>query len=493
MRLSRSSVDRVASVFDGARLGDPRRSQRLKETLGKLARHPDATLPQALGSDAALEGTYRLVNNERVSFEELNAAHAVVTAKRARLVGKVLAIHDTTTFEFRHADPRELGYLNTGRAGFMAHYTLVVTADGTRRPLGISYLEPVFRERAPSKPKAKGWASRKQSGSETAKKDDRESKRWYRGVASTNNALDRCEVIHVADREADNYELLAQACEKGQRFVIRARVIERNVEQDGAATTLRAALNECRGVLKREVELSKRLPAATARWSKAHPARNARMAELQFSSTTLSMARPRYQSKTLPTSIELNVVHVFEPNPPAGEPAVEWALYTTEPIETATQIAEVIDIYRTRWLIEECNKALKTGCRYEHRQFEGRHALLVLLAMTLPIACELLWLRASARAHPERPARDVLTPIQVEILSVLGARKLSPDATVRDALWAVAGLGGHISHNGEPGWLVLHRGMTKLAAYEEAWVAMRRAELVCATGDMGDVSDRGHG
>jgi hypothetical protein len=140
----------------------------------------------------------------------------------------------------------------------------------------------------------------------------------------------------------------------------------------------------------------------------------------------------------------------------------------------------VIDIYRTRWLIEECNKALKTGCRYEHRQFEGRHALLVLLAMTLPIACELLWLRASARAQPERPARDVLTPVQVEILSVLGPRKLSAHATVRDALWAVAALGGHINHNGEPGWLVLHRGMTKLAAYEEAWTAVskRGAELV---------------
>src|SRR5579863_2852398 len=145
MRLSRSSVDRVSSVFDGARLGDPRRSQRLRETVRKLAQYPDATLPQALGSDAALEGAYRLVNNERVSFEELNAGHAEVTAKRARQAGKVLAIHDTTTFEFRHADPQELGYLNTGKAGFLAHYTLVVTADGTRRPLGVTHLEPIFR------------------------------------------------------------------------------------------------------------------------------------------------------------------------------------------------------------------------------------------------------------------------------------------------------------------------------------------------------------
>jgi hypothetical protein len=474
-------VDRVASVFDGARLGDPRRSHRLKETVRRLARHPDATLPQALGSDAALEGAYRLANNERVSFEELNAAHGEATAKRARKAGKVLAIHDTTTFEFRHADPRELGYLNTGKAGFMAHYTLVVAADGTRRPLGVTHLEPIFRERAPSKRKPKGWASRKRSGSETAKKADRESTRWYRGVASTDKSLNGCEVIHVADREADNYELLAQACQNGQRLVIRGRVLERNVEQHGTVASLKMVLNETRGVLKRDVELSERRPAATARWSKAHPARNARIAELEFSATRVRMVRPRYQSKTLPESIELNVVHVFEPNPPPHEPAVEWILYTTEPIATPTQVAEVIDIYRTRWLIEECNKALKTGCRYEQRQFEGRHALLVLLAMTLPIACELLWLRASARLQPHRPACEVLTRAQLEVLSALGSRKLSPQATVKDALWAVAAMGGHIAHNGEPGWLVLHRGMVKLAAYEEAWLAARRSEAELVT------------
>jgi hypothetical protein len=474
MKLSRSSVERVASVFEGVDLGDPRRVQRLTETVRKLAGHPDATLPEALGSDAALEGAYRLANNERVSFDVLNAAHAEVTAKRARKAGKVVAIHDTTTCQFGHADPEEVGYLNTGKAGFMAHYTLVVNANGSRRPLGITYLEPIFRKRPPSKRRPKGWRSRKRSGAETAKKQDRESKRWHRGFAMTDKLLSGCEVIHAADREADNYELMAQARQNGERFVIRARVQERNVKQDGMIMTLKAALSECRRVLKREVTLSKRLPAPTARWSKAHPPRNARMAELQFSATTMRMERPRHQSKTLPASIELNVVHVFEPNPPPGEPAVEWILYTTEPIETPTQVAEVVDIYRTRWLIEECNKALKTGCRYEQRQFESRHSLLTILAMTLPIACELLWLRASARDQPERPARDVLTQTQMEILSVLGSRKLSQDATVREALWAVAALGGHIKHNGEPGWLVLHRGMIKLAAYEEAWTAARQ-------------------
>jgi hypothetical protein len=32
-------------------------------------------------------------------------------------------------------------------------------------------------------------------------------------------------------------------------------------------------------------------------------------------------------------------------------------------------------------------------------------------------------------------------------------------------------LGGHVKHNGEPGWNVLMRGMRTLLAYEAAWLA----------------------
>ena len=54
----------------------------------------------------------------------------------------------------------------------------------------------------------------------------------------------------------------------------------------------------------------------------------------------------------------------------------------------------MVDGYRTRWVIEEFNAALKTGCAYEARQFESRDALLTMLALSLPVACEVLWLRS---------------------------------------------------------------------------------------------------
>ena len=33
----------------------------------------------------------------------------------------------------------------------------------------------------------------------------------------------------------------------------------------------------------------------------------------------------------------------------------------------------------------------------------------------------------------------------------------------------IAGLGGHIKNNGDPGWIVLGRGLDKLLAFEEGY------------------------
>ncbi len=477
MKLSKSSVDRVLTAFSGLDLGDPRRTRRVLRTVENLALNPRASFPEAMGTEADIEGAYRLMSSPHVAMKALNEAHSEVTAKRALAAGRVLAIHDTTTCEFKHADAEKVGYLNTGKAGFLVHYTLVVNADDSRQPLGIAHVEDFHRTKPPSKRSTKGHLKRKRSGAETVQDPARESTRWFRGFEAANQCLEGAEVIHVADREGDNYDLLAQAVAHGHRFVIRARVLSRRVEgPDGELDTLSNIVAGAEGVLTRDVELAARQRKSAPRSS--HKERDARSATLAFSATTVVLRRPRYQAASLPEELKVNVVRVFEPNPPVDEEPVEWTLLTTEPIATPQDVEEIVDIYRARWLIEECNKALKTGCRYEDRQFESRDALLSLLAMTLPIAVELLWLRAACRRNPDSPAGQVLTPLQLKILVKMGSRKLPPRPTVHDALWAVAALGGHMKTNGEPGWLVLHRGMTKLLAYEEGWRARENSEYL---------------
>jgi hypothetical protein len=210
--------------------------------------------------------------------------------------------------------------------------------------------------------------------------------------------------------------------------------------------------------------------------NRSHPPRDGRLATLSFSATTIELPRPAYLRDPTPKTLTLNLVQVVELNPPEGAAPVQWLLYTTEPIENAEQVARIVDIYRARWTIEEFNAALKTGCAYEARQFESKHALLNLLALSVPVACELLALRSRARQAPEAPAAELLRPAQIQVLRAFSKRhKMPASPSVRDGLLAVAGLGGHLKNNGEPGWNVLMRGMRTLLDYEVAWVAGQRA------------------
>jgi hypothetical protein len=473
MKLPNASVGRVVANLRKAKLGDPRRSRRLVRVVSKLAKHPQASLPDVLDSAAELEGGYRLVNNRWVTLAALHEAHAAETARRAREVGLVLAIHDTTSCQFSHADPTVVGYLNTGKPGFYAHYTLVAAAHSLR-PLGISHLETSSRMRPPQRRARAGSSRKKKAGAETRRKPNRAFKRWRRGIEESETGLRGCQVIHIADRESDSYELMHDARQMGARFVFRVRIGDRNAQtESGDTLSIETLMASHEGVLTREVALATRKPQSAPQQARVHPARKARIATLRFSAAHVAIRRPRYLGRLFPAILDLNVVRVWEPDPPSGQEPVEWLLYTTEPVDTSAQIAAVVDMYRARWLIEECNKALKSGCLYEARQFDSLDALRTMLAMSLPIACEILALRTAARENRDCPGTDILSPLQIQVLRRLGSIAIPPQPTLGEVLLAVAAMGGHQRSNGEPGWLVLQRGMSKLHAYEAGWRAAR--------------------
>jgi hypothetical protein len=462
MKLPKGSIERVREAFEGLKLGDPRREKRVRHTVAKLAKRPAASLPEAMQTEADLEGAYRLANNEAIEPKQLFDALAAATAKRAAVAGDVLVIHDTTTCSFPDTDPKEVGYLNTGKAGFFLHSALVLDAGSWKRPLGVAHVAINSRKNKRSKGRSKPG-----SGPEFL--------RWDHGVDATEALLKSCRSLcHVADREGDSYAFLASMVGQQRNFVVRVAYNRsvRDAEDLGAQwMPLRDHVKGLIGMVEREVPISSRKSASAPQIDKQHPPRNARLARLSFSASTVVFRGPTYIKAPLPKTLTLNVVHVFEAQPPADEPAVEWLLFTTLPIETEQQVATVVDNYRARWTIEEFHKALKTGCAYEEREFETLHALLVILAISIPVACEILWLRSRARQHPDAPATDVLSPQQLRILRALGSRPLPPEPTARDALWAVAGLGGHLKRNGEPGWLVLYRGMQTLLTYEAGFEA----------------------
>lgn len=474
-QIEKDAMARLVSVMGAAQLGDPRRTARAVEIMKRLAMSPTESLPNALVTEAELEGAYRFFNNDDVSFGDLLEPHAEAASRRAADSGLVLAVHDTTTVQFGHADPQTVGYLPTGKPGFLLHLTLLIDTRDWRRPLGIVHAEPITRDKPPRKP-SRGKKKRRASGSETAQRTNKESDRWLRGVKSTEQRLEgKASVIHVADRESDNYALLSALVGASQRFVIRASHNRMVVSADGEQLHIRELVDRALPILEREVPLSRRLAKSAPAARRTHPPREARIAKLKFASTTAELRPPPYGNSASATVV--NVVHVFEKDPPEGQEPVDWLLYTTEPVETHDQIATIVDYYRCRWTIEEFNKALKTGCSVQKRQLESYEALLNMLAMSLPVAVEVLALRTLARAEPARPATDYLSPGQLDALRHISHRPVPKNATVQEVLWAIAGLGGHIKNNGQPGWQVLQRGMAKFLPFVAGWCARSEQEL----------------
>jgi hypothetical protein len=446
-----------------ADLGDARLTQRLGLLIDSLADRSGESFPKAL-DDAELEGAYRFFGNAKVTPEAILAPHFRQTARRASSHEDVLVVHDTTQFEFGGDSKREgLGRLIRPGQGFFGHFALATAAAGDREPLGLLNVETVFRH-----DKA---IPRKQR---RAKDNRGESARWQRSISAAEGLLDdNVRAIHVMDREADSYAILSALAEAGRSYVIRS-FQDRVLADD--ETRLRAAAKAAKRSFDREVPLSRR-PVIDGPKGKRHPARRSRIATLSLAARAIEIPRTSDAKAAGSSTLQLNVVYVWERRPPPGEPAVEWFLLTSLPIATPTEIAFAVDCYRGRWMIEEYFKALKTGCQYERRQLESAHSLLNALAVLAPVAWRLLLLRHLGRHAPKRPATDALTPDQLDVLHAVSRRPMPKRPTVKDAMLAIAGLGGHLPRNGDPGWLVLGRGMHDLLLLELGWRARERAEM----------------
>jgi hypothetical protein len=468
MKLPNGSLGRIERDLRESFLGDERRTARLVDMGTGLARAPQASLPTLLRTEARLEGAYRLLNNGAVEWTHIFEGHRTGTMRRAREeAGPVLVIHDTTTCSFPHLSGDEVGYLSTGKPGFYVHVSLAVVA-GQRRPLGVVAMEPYSR----AQPSGRGSRSRHVSGAETGTWTDREYLRWSRGVDRSAKLLSGRSPVHIMDRESDSYALFDEMITSKQRFVVRARVDRKLADQ----TKLTDALESCEGVFDREVSLSARKASSAPRRAKALPERPSRVARLKFKATQVSIARPRSCDSNLPDEQRLNVVEVQESSPPPGQQPVHWTLWTTEPVTKPAQVVAIVDMYRQRWLVEELFKALKTGCAYEARYLQSQEALLNMLAVSIPVAVELLWLRARA-SDEGAPASDVLSPTQLKILRKAASRPLSDEPTAAEALLAIAGLVGHQKNNGAPGWLILKRGFEQLLSYEVGWNLSRTKKM----------------
>jgi hypothetical protein len=452
----------ITAEFEDVSFGDKRLDRRLGTIARAMELAPGDSLVEQSGNVAALEATYRFLSNPRVSSAAIFDAHAKKTVERASAYDSVLVIHDTTEFRFGGAKERSgLGRINSNkRDGFLAHFSICLSPDG--EPLGN--LELLAWSRLDR-------GKRKQS---TGSLFDphRESLRWLEAAERSSERLyGKTKPIHVMDREGDQFELFATLVSNGEHFVVRLGRDRRLKAGRGKDShpMLNAVLGNAPVRFRRQVQLGRREVNGVPNKHHVFPERDPRIAYLEIRACSINLHRAHQHVEHVPESLELNFVEAREVDAPPGTTPVLWRLVTTASVGTDAEVANVIDIYRQRWVIEEFFKALKTGCHFEDHQLEDIKGLLVALALESTIAWQLLRLRHVARHQPDAPADCLVTPLELKVLARL--RTLRGQAnkvfTVQDVISELSRLGVHLANNGPPGWAVLKRGLRKLSVLAE--------------------------
>ena len=461
----------IKKEFASVALGDERRERRLGILAGQLAASPASSVSGACGGWAESMAAYRLVHNPEVTPDKVLAAHRDATLARAKGSGRLLLVQDTTELDFT-------GFKAMGgngplscpeRRGFFLHSHLLIAENGGVA-LGICG--------------AQSWSRTDEAHGKRARRkklpiEEKESMRWMQGYAEActlAQTFPEQEVIMVADRECDIYEIYTQAQELLEQKVRRADFIIRassnRALEKGAKLFESVRSAPLLGTY--EVEVKHQIQNKKGADGNRHKTvRQARTALLAVRSARVRLRPPKRPDRKLPV-LEVTAVIAREIDPPAGEDPVEWILLSSLPVEDFSAARRLLFDYCQRWLIEEFHRVLKTGCRVESLSFSEAACTQVLIALYMVISWRILYLRDLSRCYPELPASCFFSEMEWRVACIIGRIKRERAPPLAELVALIAKMGGYFGRKNDrpPGPEVIWRGLQKLQCYVEALEAL---------------------
>ncbi len=303
---------------------------------------------------------------------------------------------------------------------------------------------------------------------------DRESRLWMTGCQASGIAPAGCMWIDICDRGGDTFEFLSYEHAHDRNYVIRSARDRKlagddHIGNDCIHHHLHAYARDLPELGRRTIEVS---PQAGQR--------KARQASVRVAAGPVTLEpQPGTRGEHDGAAINTWVVHVKEIDPPAGVQPLEWILLSNLPAQTFGQACQRIDFYACRPIIEDYHKGMKTGMGIEHLQFEHADRLEPAIALLSVITALLLQLRHAARQKDAdlTLARTIFPLLWVRVLAGKLHGRPRDDLSVREFLFGVARLGGHLGrkHDGPPGWLTLWRGWNDLQLMIQGARAVRGA------------------
>jgi hypothetical protein len=333
----------------------------------------------------------------------------------------------------------------------LLHASLAVEA-GTQALLGLVSMQVWNRGRAELAPRRKRATAAK------------ESQRWIESTQRAGEVLAAAAGITVvSDRESDFYELFVQR-PPNVELVVRA-CQNRRIEGPEETSDLLFNFIDTRCEQGRFVMT---IPAA--------PGRRARKAEFAVRFAPVAVRRPlNGADPALPEKVSLTLVDVREVSVPEdGSAPVHWRLLTTHAVATLDDARRVIGFYRTRWMIEEFFRALKTaGFDIEQADIGDPQAMINFVAAAAVAAVTIKQLVQARDGNTDQLLSDAFDPDDQLILEAVSARlegktkrqrNPHPKGSLAFAAWVIARLGGWTGYYGKPGPKVIRIGLADFSA-----------------------------
>lgn len=443
----------------GVVVWDQRCRRSLERICEEVVARPEESFSAACGPGLRQAGS-RIFGAPQMSVEKLLAGHVEQTVQRCQAQAEVIVAQDTTDVNYTtHKGASGLGPIN-GNAdsrGLLLHTALALTTEGV--PLGLLSQESWARD-----PATFGTAAQRRSRPVAEK----ESQKWLTGLQRVADALaEGPRVVLVQDREADVFAFLAAPRPAHIALIVRVcqpRRVEVEVGEEGGPRTVFEAARQAAVVGQMRLQVPRK------------PGQPEREAVLELAASAVRVKTPRRRTADVPAgSLALWVVRATELEPPPGCKPIEWILLTTLAVESFATARRCVHHYALRWRVERFHYTLKQGCTVERLQFEEAHTLKNALALYSIVAWRLLWLTYTARQQPQAPATELIPPLELQVLE---QARQAPVATAREAIRAIAQLGGFPTNPSakEPGVKVLWRGWRRLEAMVEGWILALQAE-----------------
>jgi hypothetical protein len=298
---------------------------------------------------------------------------------------------------------------------------------------------------------------------------DRESNKWYSPVKEARDSIlsTSTHVTFVMDREGDIYEVLEAIPTERADLVVRS-----NHDRTILHADHRMAISTFLGTQPIKGRIAFKLQ------SHKHCKQRV-LADIRYGNVIIPKAKNGLFLPCTRDRINMSVVDVKERSRKLGK--IHWRLWTSKPIHSLEEAVEIIDIYKSRWHVEELFRLMKTeSFDIESSELEKPANLFKLGVLVMEASLLIKQLKAAREKESEIKVESVFTQSQIECLRALdieykGTTEKQSNPFSQNSLswasWIIARIGGWKGYASQrpPGSITYKRGLERFYDFYEGF------------------------